>query len=441
MSRVAIIGGGFAGLSAAVALSARDVNVFLIERRRHLGGRACSFTDQTTGDTVDNGQHLLMKCFHHTRDFLTRIGTADRLHFQDHFRIDFRHPHTGQATLSFPRLLPPPLHLLVGFLRFGRIGFGDTVRLGRIANAMKAPQETDLTVNAWLNRCGQSPRIRQSFWDPLCTSALNQSPASAPASHLMAVLREAFFNGPEGSCLGYANVGLSALYTHAAHRAIEDRGGSVRLRAAATAVKGTPGGISIQLRSGECLTADACICAVPPPALARMLPDALAHLRNDLAAFRPSPILSVNLWFDRPVIEAKFIGMLGTRLDWIFNKPGLYENRDRASAGHIALVASAADALVHRSDDELVAIALEDLRALVPGAERARLRHHRVVRERHATFALPPGHPHPAARTDLPVLFLAGDWTDTGLPATIESAVTSGYRAAEGVLQYLKVNP
>ncbi len=439
MKHVVIIGGGFAGLSAAVALSRQGVRLTLLERRRHLGGRAYSFTDRTTGDTVDNGQHLVMKCYRHTRDFLTHIGTIDRLRFQDRFHIDFHHPHKGHTPLTFPRTLPPPLHLLVGFLRFGPVNTKDALGLRRLAGPLKSPPPAGLTVDDLLNRCGQSKRIRQAFWDPLCISALNQSPASAPAGHLIAVLREAFFGERDAAYLGYPGVGLSALYTDAAESFIKTRGGRVRIGAAATGLDITPGGpIQIRLKSEDPLTASAVICAATPPAQARLLPDTLAGLKQRLLAFRPSPILSVNLWFDRPIIASKFIGLLGAQMDWIFNKAALYENRDKASLGHITLVASAADRLVDKSDDELVTIALKDLRSRVPAAAGAALRHHRVVRERQATFALPPDQTHPTNRTSVPNLFLAGDWTDTGLPATIESAVISGYRAAEGVLQFLR---
>lgn len=436
MNRVAVIGGGFAGLAAAVSLAEKGIAVTLLERRKRLGGRAYSFTDRTTGDTVDNGQHLFMKCYRHTRDFLALIGTADRLQFQDALRIEFRHQDQGSSTLAFPRWLPPPINLFAGFLRFGSVGWGDVLRLRRVAASLKRPPECDTSVDAWLNTCGQSPGIRRAFWDPLCASALNLRPQDARADLMATVLREAFLGGRDGACIGYAGAGLSALYTDAARRFIEARGGTVRTGAAVTAVSPRPGNrIDLRLKSDETLSADACICAVPPPALFNLLPQTdLSEIHHLFSHLRPSPILSLNLWFDRPIIETEFIGLQDTRIHWVFNKAAIYAGRDRASEGHVTLVASAAVDLVDRPDDELVRIALEDLRATVPGAKNARLLHHRAIKERRATFARPPGSPALPPQPVCPNVYIAGGWTDTGLPDTIEGAVLSGYRAAERVV-------
>ena len=436
MTHVAVIGGGFAGLAAAVSLAGKGIAVTLLERRKRLGGRAYSFTDRTTGDTVDNGQHLFMKCYRHTRDFLARIGTADRLQFQHAFHIPFRHPARGNSTLSFYGWLPPPLNLFAGFLRFGAIGWADVLRLRRVAASLKHPPECDTSVDAWLNTCGQSPVIRRAFWDPLCVSALNQHPQDARADLMAAVLREAFLGGRDGACIGYAGAGLSALYTDAARRFIEAHGGTVRVGAAVTAISSRSDcRIALRLKSGEGVTADACICAIPPSDISNLL------LQNDfqillhlLPQFRPSPILSLNLWFDRPIINTEFVGLLDARMHWVFDKAAIYAGRDRASEGHVTLVASAADDLMDRPDGELVRIALEDLRATVPETRKARLLHHRAIKERRATFARPPGSPALPPQPVCPNVYIAGGWTDTGLPDTIEGAVLSGYRAAERVV-------
>ncbi|MDA0747854.1 MAG: hydroxysqualene dehydroxylase HpnE [bacterium] len=431
MSRVLIVGAGFAGLAAAVHLAERGVEVTVLERRKHLGGRAYSFSDRLTGDTVDNGQHLFMRCYDQTLDFLSRIGTTDRLCFQNSFHIDFSDPKLGRTSLSFPRNLPPPFNLLAGFARYRPAGWRDALRLRKLAIALNSPVQPGLSVDQWLNTCGQSSRIRRAFWDPLCISALNQPPASASAEHLAEVLRRAFVGPPDGACLGYAGVGLRSLYTDAARDFVQQHGGQCHTGAPVTTLKISPSGpVHVCLKSGEQFQGDALICAIPPPALSRLIPDALASLRKTLKAFRPSPILSVNLWLDRSVMEEPFLGLLDARMDWVFNKAALYAGRDRASEGHLTLVASAAHALVDRTDEELVHLALEDLRTHIPAARNTTLRHSRVVRERRATFALPLHRPYPANQTDLPRFILAGDWTDTGLPATIEGAVLSGNRAA-----------
>ena len=439
MSHVIVIGGGFAGLAAGVRLAASGTcDVSLFERRKHLGGRAYSFTDRATGDTVDNGQHLFMKCYFRTREFLETIGTGGRLCFQDEFRLDFVQPGTGRTVLSFPRRLPPPLNLLAGFLRYRPVGAGDVFRLRHVRSALSEPTAADITVNDWLEACRQSPVIRRAFWDPLCISALNLQPDAAPASHLASILKSAFLGCRDSTLMGYAGVGLSAMYTGAARSFIERHGGRCRVGNAVAALNVAEGGkIGIRMRSGAALTADAAICAITPPALARILPDGFEDLKARLKPFYPSPILSVNLWFEEPVLDRPFMGLLAGSMDWIFNKSMLYGGRDRASPGHVTLVASAADRLVDQPDERLVEIALGDLHGVLPETRQNPLKHHLVVRERHATFALPGGQSPPPNRTTAPGLYIAGDWTDTGLPATVESAVESGYRAAEHALEYL----
>ena len=436
MSHVAIIGGGFAGLAAAVHLAGRGVRVTLLERRKHLGGRAYSFRDSTTGDTVDNGQHLFMRCYRATCDFLERIGTADRLRFQDRLRIEFRHPRIGRTCLNRPPLVPAPYHLLAGLLRLKTLRPADVAAVRHLAGALEGTPDESLSVEDWLVRCKQSPRIRRALWHPLCVSALNALPESGSAAHFAAVLREGFFSSARDCDLGYATVGLSALYTDAAQGYVESRDGSVCLGTAAAGVEVAPaGGHVVRVRNGSPIAADAVICAVPPPALNGLLPDELSKLKLKLSAFCPSPILSVNLWFDRPVVKADFVGLLERRTNWVFNKAAMYRDRDRASAGSVVLVTSAAHRSVDLPDEQLVAESLADLRTLFPAAVNAHLMHHLVIRERQATFALPRGPRQPGPRTAVRGFYLAGDWTDTGLPCTIESAVRSGYRGAECALE------
>lgn len=439
MSRVVIIGGGFAGLAAGVRLAERGACIVnLFERRKHLGGRAYSFADRVTGDTVDNGQHLFMKCYLRTREFLETIGTGNRLRFQEAFRLDFLHPGLGHTALRFPRWLPPPLNLMAGFIRYRPVNLGDVVGLRRVRTALTTPLQYGITVNDWLDECRQSPAIRQAFWDPLCISALNQHPDSAPARHLTSVLKLAFLGHTDATLMGYPGVGLSAMYTDAARSFIHRHGGTCHVGEAAAELRVVKNGkIWIRMRSGTVVTADAAICAITPPALSRLLPEGLDDLRIRLKSFQPSPILSVNLWFREPVLNRPFVGLLTGRMDWIFNKPMLYNGRDKASRGHVTMVASAAGSLVDQPDERLLEIAIGDLHRFLPETRNIHLEHHLVVRERHATFALPTGHSPPTNRTAAPGLYIAGDWTDTGLPATVESAVESGYRAAAQALEYL----
>ena len=442
MEPVVIIGGGFAGLSAAVSLCRNGIPVVLLERCRHPGGRAFSFQDPVTGDTLDNGQHLFMRCYRHTLEFLSRIGTVHRLQFQDRFRAHFHSLRHGPGVLALPRGLPAPLALAVGLLRYRLVGTRDLLGLRAISRALTVPFVDDTTADAWLARCGQSSRIREAFWDPLCLSALNQAPKSASAQHLAAVLQTAFMDGVDGACLGHTTVGLSELYANDAARFVESHSGAIQLGTTAARIDSDPtGGLHVTLRSGDRLGARAVICAVTPRDLGPMLPEALRDLKESLCSFRPSPIHSVNLWFDRQVLDVPALGMLGTTMDWAFDRHALHGNVVPGSPRQVSLVASAADALSGASRDDLVAMALEDLRGVSPRVHRARLLNSRVVRQPLATYVLPVGIRPPSHHTAIPGLYLAGDWTDTGLPATVESAVLSGHRAAQSVLGYVERAP
>ncbi len=432
MKRIAIIGGGFAGLAAAVRLCDAGCPVALLERRQQLGGRAFSFADPITGDTLDNGQHLFMKCYRETLDFLTRIGARDDVVFQPQFNIAFRHTTHGASNLRFSSALPAPLNLLLGFLRFRAIRWTDIPPLRKINAELHKALDPCLAVHTWLGQCDQTPRMRAAFWDPLCLAALNQRPHNARACHLQAVLREAFWQ-PDGACLGYANRGLSNLFAHRAREHILKRGGEIHCGTAITAIAPARTGIHLHTRSAKVLKTEACIAAVPPLPLAKMLcAKPFAKLHHTLCQYEPSPILSVNLWFDRPIMREPMCGLLGTTMEWVFDKAAIYGDCDRAS--HLTVVASAAHHLMHQSNRELIALACEELHRVFPESQRANLLHANAIRERAATRALPLAYTPPKTQTPHPHLFLAGDWTDTGLPATIESAVRSGYAAADAVL-------
>jgi zeta-carotene desaturase len=430
---VAVVGGGFAGMAAALRLAQAGVRVCLLERRQVLGGRAFSYVDPATGDTVDNGQHLLMRCCRDTLAFLSALGTSDLVAFQNGFRIDFR-DRTGASThLAFPPWLPPAAGMLIGLTRSRAFGLADAWRLRAVVQDLRALPR-GLSVDAWLTSRKQTERSRSTFWDPLCISAMNARPEDAPAEDLAAVLGEALsFQG--GADLGYASVGLSRLYADALPAFLESRAGKLRTGVAVSGISLNGNRVTLTFGSGERLDARWCILAVTPPALLRLLPSSRFDLLKDrLAAYQPSPILSINLWFRGKVLDRPFVALLGGRTDWAFDKASLYAGRDRAADGHTVVVASAADALLDASEDDLVDIAIEDLRAAGFAAGRERLRRATVVREKQATFRRPPGVDAIPARTDHERLFLAGDWTATGLPSTLESAVRSGFLAAELVL-------
>ena len=432
--RVIIIGGGFAGLAAGVELSERGTAVTLLERRGHLGGRAYSFIDQQTGDIVDNGQHLFMGCYQQTIAFLKKIGCLDRLAFQDRPRVDFLDREHGYTSFECPRL-PAPLHAVAGLLRMRGLTLGDKLGVVRVGRAIqqngqsKAPQ----TVKEWLAGLGQSERIRERFWYPMAVATLNEDPQVASAAMLKVVLKEAFGGGRKATSIGIARVGLSELYTEGASRFIEARGGTIKTNATVErlVIEGRRI-VAVELKSGERLEADAVISAVPHAAFLKMLPEELRA--GEFAAverLRAAPIVSINLWFDRSVFDRQFAGLIGTRSQWLFNKNLIVKPTE--SSHQLAVIISAAHDFVDWTKEQLVEMALGELHELLPESRDAGLLHSRIVKEREATLShtVESDSLRPGPRTSIDNLILAGGWTATGLPDTIESAVLSGHTAAE----------
>ncbi len=226
-----VIGGGFAGLSAAVALTDAGIRVTLLEAKNSLGGRARSFSDPATGETVDNGQHLFLGAYDETLAFLKRLGTADSLVFQDRLSVTFVEPGGKTHTLTCPRL-PAPWHLVFGMMGFSGLTLRDKLRLSRVTRALRGDDALDAqTVQEWLVRLGQSERICSHFWYPVAVATLNENPAKASAAGWVTVLRKLFFSGWTQTRLGIPSVGLSELYTGAAQRIVEEGGGQVKLNA------------------------------------------------------------------------------------------------------------------------------------------------------------------------------------------------------------------
>ncbi|MGH9821750.1 MAG: hydroxysqualene dehydroxylase HpnE [Blastocatellia bacterium] len=431
---IAIIGGGFSGLAAGVALAEKGVQVTLLERRGHLGGRAYSFVDQTTGDVVDNGQHLFMACYHNTIDFLDKIGCRDRLKFQPNTHVDFLDRDNGLTTFDCPGL-PAPLHALVGLLKMKGLSLADKFGAVKAARAFKPGTNgaSGLTVEQWMDRLGQSPTIRQRFWYPMAIATLNENPKVASARMLKRVLELGFGGKSSESKIGIASVGLSDLYTHSARGFIESHGGSVRASADVRSLLMDSGRISgCQLKNGDVVSADCYISSVTPRALLRMIPEDLRQgAFAGISELHSSPIVSVNLWFDRPVTDCEFAGMIGTNIQWMFNKDVI--SPAGRSANHLALVISAAHEYGGWTRQELVELATRELKEVMPSARQANVVHSRTVKELEATIShtIDSDRLRPDMVTPVENLILAGDWTNTGLPATIESAVLSGNLAAE----------
>src|SRR5262245_19742421 len=356
---VLILRGGFAGLAAAGVLAEAGVRVLLLERRSFLGGRAYSFTDKTTGDTVDNGQHLMMGCYHRTLRFLEKIGSLDKLKFQSYPRVDFLQKEANgsvtHASFKCPPL-PAPLHLLGGLARLKTIGWGDRLRalgVGLAVRTLNGDRDklAEISVRQWLDSLGQSERMQRRFWNPMALATLNEAPEIASADMFARVIELGFMRTKGDSAMVISRVGLSDLYTRQAQSFIEDRGGEVRLNSEVSRIEfaGGRAAAGVTLRSGERIEAGAVISAVPYFALKRMLPDefAAAHFPY-LDRFKSAPIVSINLWYDRPVTDLEFASLLDSPVEWVFNKNAINKDNGQSfnhdGAGrrrqHLALVIS-----------------------------------------------------------------------------------------------------
>jgi hydroxysqualene dehydroxylase len=444
----AVIGAGCAGLSAAVRLASQGARVLVLEARSRLGGRATAFADRETGDLVDNGQHVLLGCYTDTFDFLREIGAREHVTMQRALRVTMIDRGGRPSRLECPDL-PSPFHLAAGVLDWNALEWRDRLSILRMAGPLRAARRElrprkpwsgpaliaaspDETVENWLIRNGQTPRLREMLWEPLALAALNQPPAHAAAPVFARVLAEMFGSDPKAAAIVFPNQPLHLMYAEPARAYIERRGGTV-LRGSPATVEIADGAVT-GVRAGGAgreYRVPAVISAVPWFALAGLFadrPPLLDPILARAAAMASSPIVSVNLWFDNPVLDEPFVGLPGRAMQWAFNKGG----------GQMSLVSSGAAPLVGCSNDELVALAHEELLSALPDSRRAQLLRATVVRESKATFSLAPGQPaRPATVTPVRGFYLAGDWTDTGLPATIESAVRSGHRAAEAVSRQL----
>jgi zeta-carotene desaturase len=298
---------------------------------------------------------------------------------------------------------------------------------------VKADATRHETVDAWLTRHGQRGRLREWLWEPLAVAALNQAPKEASAGPFVKVLAEMFGHERSDSSMVLPLRPLHEMYALPARRYIESHGGDVRVNALARVriEGGRVAGVDVR---GERLPISCVVSAVPWFALESLLVGDVTAMSSIVASasrMASKPIVTVNLWYDRAVMDDVFVGLPGREMQWVFDKRRVFGE----SASHLSLVASGADALVGADTGTLVALAAREVAASIPGARDAVLRRGTVIREKRATFSLAPGEPaRPGVETPVQGLCLAGDWIDTGLPGTIESAAVAGHWAAQSTM-------
>jgi len=433
---VAVIGGGLAGLAAGSALANAGYLVELFERRPFLGGRASSYELPGTGEVVDNCQHVLLGCCTNLVDFYYRLGVEQQIRWYD--EITFILPGGKSSTLK-PGGLPAPFHAAASFLQSSVLGISDKLAIARALLALipSLPADNGENFQAWLERHGQTKQAIDRFWAPVLVSALNEELDRVSVRYGAFVFRESFLKSPEAGWMGVPAVPLSELYGTAAAY-IEERGGRVHLRAVVDSIQAEGDSVKLCI-GGEELCADYAVLATPFNGIEKLLPHTpeMDDLRSRASRFDSSPITGIHLWFDREVTPLEHAVLLERTIQWMFHKSKILATRkDSAQKGsYIELVVSSSKTLVDRPRQEIIEMAVRELAEFFPIASEARLIKATVVKEVHATFSPAPGSDavRPSHVSPWPRLFLAGDWTATGWPATMEGAVRSGYGAAEAL--------
>lgn len=451
-----MIGGGLAGLACAVALAEAGIEVQLFEKRPRLGGRATSYT-LPDGDEVDNCQHVTLGCCTNLDDFYRRAGAAGKIRFYD--RLYFADRRGRRFTMEASRL-PAPLHMAPSFLAFKALSVADKRSIARAMLAItwaggRPPGAAGASMLDWLGRLKQTQGAIDRFWRVVLVSALDEELSHMDARYGIDVFWKGFLANRGGYRIGIPSVPLGELY-EGCREAIAARGGLVRTRAGVREICLCDRKFAhAALEDGSEISADACILAVPHSVLSNIVPEELGEDEGPLAGLkniRTSPITGVHLWFDRVVMSEPFLALLEHTTQWIFNKSLLYaaaeggkqegseiksgDGEASTEEQHLQLVISASYDLVPRSRQEIIDACLRELADVLPATREAKLTKGTVIKEVHATFSPEPGVDRwrPGQEIGVENLYLAGDWTQTGWPATMEGAVRSGYLAAEVAL-------
>lgn len=430
---VIVVGAGFAGVAAATALAEQGARVLVLEARQRVGGRAASWTDPRTGETLDNGQHVLGSFYDETLRLLDRLGTSEALEADPTLRIRLWERGHGEFELTAPNL-PAPFHWLAavgGCSRLSAVGRLAALTLHpKIKALLDDPRAAaGLTVERWLHAVGGAGGAEDlaAVLSPLAVASLNESAKDGSAILFARVLDRLLSAPASKSGLALARRGLGDLF-HGLEKYLTARGSRIRFRATALGVRVEGDrATGVSLLGGEKLDAGAVILAVPHERVGWMLRPEYLRPYRELVETGWAPIVSTVHTFDRAVLPSRFVGMLGSETQWAFDRGRRGEGKHQ-----VGTIRSAAFADVEREASVIAAETTAELREAFPAARDAKLLGARVFKERRGTIrstpSVQPLRPGPA--TAIAGLFLAGDWTDTGLPATIEGAVQSGHRAA-----------
>jgi squalene-associated FAD-dependent desaturase len=444
---VAVVGGGLAGLATGCALAENGFQVTVFERRPYLGGRASSYQHPGTGEVVDNCQHVLLGCCTNLIQFYERLGVQDKIRWYD--QLTFLEPG-GRASVIGSSAMPAPFHTAPAFLRAACLKVPDKLAIGRAMLALASGDEfrrrdarleqSEESFLTWLRRHGQTETAIARFWKTILVSALNEDLDRISVPYAAQVVRESFLKSAQAGRMGAPTVPLTELYSVAGDY-IQSRGGEIRLRSSVEGFEADKRGTELRIGGGK-ERFDFAVLAVSFDVLPRMLPETTAAelLRESLRHFESSPITGIHLWFDRQITDLDHAVLLDRTIQWMFHKSKLLGTLPKSggtegNGSYIEVVVSSSKTLLEKSKPEIVDLALKELREFFPDARNASLAKSTVIKEINGTYSPRPGVDcyRPKSETVWPRVFLAGDWTATGWPATMEGAVRSGYITAECV--------
>lgn len=424
--KVGVVGGGLAGLAAGLALAQAGAHVELFERSRLLGGRATSF--EVHGVEVDNGQHVFLGCCTDFQSFVRQTGMGDALYVQDRFDALVA-SRDGRIARLRAAALPAPWHLVASFARFHHLSLSSKIDVARaLAAARRDTEPRDASFAQWLRRLRQSDEAIRVFWAPFFVPALNVALDEMDAREALFTLRTAFLSDADAARFGYSKVPLA----HIAQAATSGFAAVHRSTSVASLERGADDArvVALATTSGERHAFDAFVLALTPPQLQRLLGDASAYGLEHLDAYVPHPIVDVHLRYRQPERggtandDFDFAALIDSPIQWVFRK----------GEGYLVCSMSAADEYLRRTTDDLIAFAWEEVRAALPPLRDARLEGGAVTRNVEATFSAPGDLARPGPATTAGNVAIAGSWTGTGWPDTMESAVRSGFAAARRII-------
>ena len=442
---VVIFGGGLAGIAAAVRLINYGIKPTLVERRPFLGGRAFSFADRSSGEEIDNGQHVILGACDQFLHLLGHLGTRQDIELGSVLEVPVS---LGDriSTLRASRIFGNAAALL----RYGHLSVMDRLAVARVLAGIKFARygsreeelQKSVTFAMWLSARGQSDEAIEGFWSMFILPVFNCRINEVAAYDAIKFTKAALLGSPSDAAIGYPKKGLSYLIGHPAFEYLRAHGAEVinRTRVGAFAPL-DEGGFEIKLSNGQHLKASTVISALAPNALDGILPQSdprCARLASKLSEFRYSPIVAVHLWYERPVMDEHVAAFLDLGLQWVFNDSALRDT-SRSLRQHIVVSLSAADEWSSLSKQQVLERIESTMNTAFPRVRTTRLLNSSVVMTLEATIKIEPGlqELRPATITDIPGFFLAGDWTDTKLPATMEGAVQSGNAAAMRMIDSL----